>query len=200
MKRRLMFLLACLFVGVSQITAQNIKVTGSVISGEDGLPIVGASVLVKGTSNGTITNVDGQFTLPSVPVSAKTLQVSFVGMKTAEVAIKPDVRIILQSDAQNLDEVVVTAMGISRDKKALGYAVQDIKSDKLTQAGNSNLAGALQGKISGVDIKPSSGMPGASSHDPRSAFVFRRQYTALYHRRNGRDQHTRRQYWHTKQR
>lgn len=181
MKRRLMFLLACLFVGVSQITAQNIKVTGSVISGEDGLPIVGASVLVKGTSNGTITNVDGQFTLPSVPVSAKTLQVSFVGMKTAEVAIKPDVRIILQSDAQNLDEVVVTAMGISRDKKALGYAVQDIKSDKLTQAGNSNLAGALQGKISGVDIKPSSGMPGASSQITiRGARSFSGDNTPLY--------------------
>lgn len=181
MKKRLMFLFACFLVGVSQITAQNLKVIGSVISGEDGLPIVGASVLVKGTSQGTITNVDGNFTLPSVPNTAKTLIVSFVGLKTAEVAIKPEMRIVLQSDAQNLDEVVVTAMGISRDKKALGYAVQDVKSDKLTQAGNSSLAGALQGKISGVDIKPSSGMPGASSQITiRGARSFTGDNTPLY--------------------
>lgn len=181
MKRKLMFLLACLLIGVSEITAQNIKVTGSVVSGEDGLPVVGASVMIKGTSYGTITNADGEFTLSGVPSSAKTLIVSFVGLKTAEVAIKPDVRIVLQSDAQNLDEVVVTAMGISRDKKALGYAVQDIKSDKLTQAGNSNLAGALQGKISGVDIKPSSGMPGASSQITiRGARSFSGDNTPLY--------------------
>ncbi len=89
--------------------------------------------------------------------------ISYVGMQTQEVAIKPVIKIILQGSSQNLDEVIVTAMGISREKKALGYAVQDVKADKLTQASNSNLAGALQGKVAGLDIKPSSGMPGASS-------------------------------------
>lgn len=90
-------------------------------------------------------------------------------------------RVILQSDAQNLDEVVVTAMGISREKKALGYAVQDVKADKLTQAANSNLAGALQGKVSGLDIKPSSGMPGASSQITiRGARSFSGDNTPLY--------------------
>lgn len=181
MKRKLMVLLACFVVGVSQITAQNSKVTGSVISSEDGLPVVGASVLVKGTAQGTITDVDGNFTLSNLPSTAKTLTVSFVGLRTAEVPIKPEMRIVLQSDAQNLDEVVVTAMGISRDKKALGYAVQDVKSDKLNQAGNSSLAGALQGKISGVDIKPSSGMPGASSQITiRGARSFSGDNTPLY--------------------
>lgn len=181
MKRKLMLLLACFVVGVSQITAQNSKVTGSVISSEDGLPVVGASVLVKGTSQGTITDVDGRFTLSNLPNTAKTLTVSFVGLRTAEASIKPDMKIVLQPDAQNLDEVVVTAMGISRDKKALGYAVQDVKSDKLTQAGNSSLSGALQGKISGVDIKPSSGMPGASSQITiRGARSFSGDNTPLY--------------------
>ena len=92
------------------------------------------------------------------------MRVSYVGMISQDVSIKPGViKIVLKSDAKALDEVVVTAMGISREKKALGYAVQDVKSDQLTQAANSNLAGALQGKVSGLDVKPSSGMPGASS-------------------------------------
>ena len=95
--------------------------------------------------------------------SAKTLQISYIGMQTQEVAIKPNLRVVLKADAQKLDEVVVTAMGISREKKALGYAVQDVKSDALTRAANTDLAGALQGKVSGIDITPSSGMPGASS-------------------------------------
>ena len=84
-------------------------------------------------------------------------------MQTAEVAIAPVIKVILKTDAKALDEVVVTAMGISKEKKALGYAVQDVKGDKLTQASSSNLSSALQGKVSGVEISPSSGMPGASS-------------------------------------
>ena len=163
MKRKLMLLLACLFVGIGLVTAQTQKVTGVVISEEDGQPVVGASVLVKGTTLGTITDVDCNFNLSNVPSSAKTLQISYIGMQTQEVVIKPNLRVVLKADAQKLDEVVVTAMGISREKKALGYAVQDVKSDALTRAANTDLAGALQGKVSGIDITPSSGMPGASS-------------------------------------
>ena len=163
MKRKLMLLLACLFVGIGLVTAQTQKITGVVISEEDGQPVVGASVLVKGTTQGTITDVDGNFNLSNVPSSAKTLQISYIGMQTQEVVIKPNLKVVLKADAQKLDEVVVTAMGISREKKALGYAVQDVKSDALTRAANTDLAGALQGKVSGIDITPSSGMPGASS-------------------------------------
>ena len=158
MKRKLMLLLACLFVGIGLVTAQTQKVTGVVISEEDGQPVVGASVLVKGTTLGTITDVDGNFNLSNVPSSAKTLQISYIGMQTQEVIIKPTLKVILKADAQKLDEIVVTAMGISREKKALGYAVQDVKSDVLTRAANTDLAGALQGKVSGIDITPSSGM------------------------------------------
>ena len=103
-------------------------------------------------------------------------------MISQDVSIKPGIiKVVLKSDAKALDEVVVTAMGISREKKALGYAVQDVKSDQLTQAANSNLAGALQGKVSGLDVKPSSGMPGASSQITiRGARSFSGDNTPLY--------------------
>lgn len=162
MKKRLTVLLSACFI-VGMVMAQSSKVTGVVISEEDGLPVVGASVVIDGTSTGTITDFDGNFTL-EVPATAKNLSVSYIGMKTQTVPIKSGIlKITLLPDTQTLDEIVVTAMGISREKKALGYAVQDLKADKLVQASNSNLAGALQGKVSGMEITPSSGMPGASS-------------------------------------
>ena len=163
MEKKRMLLLACLFASISLVTAQTSRVTGTVMGEEDGLPVVGASVLVTGTTIGTITDIDGKFTLSDLPGSAKTLQISYIGMKPQEVAIKPELHIVLHPDAQQMEEVVVTAMGISREKKALGYAVQDIKADELSQGASTNLATALQGKVSGVDITPSSGMPGASS-------------------------------------
>lgn len=162
------------------MVAQNTKVAGSVISADDGLPVIGASIVVKGTMVGIVTDYDGNFTL-EVPSNGKVLIVSYVGMLTQEVPVSPNVRVVLKSDTQNLDEVVVTAMGISKEKKALGYAVQDVKGEKLTQAANSNLAGALQGKVSGLDIKPSSGMPGASSQITiRGARSFSGDNTPLY--------------------
>uniref|UniRef100_UPI003EC0FEDA SusC/RagA family TonB-linked outer membrane protein n=1 Tax=Parabacteroides goldsteinii TaxID=328812 RepID=UPI003EC0FEDA len=167
-------------IGISTVVAQNTKVEGSVISADDGLPVIGASIVVKGTMVGIVTDYDGNFTL-EVPSNGKVLIVSYVGMLTQEVPVSPNVRVVLKSDTQNLDEVVVTAMGISKEKKALGYAVQDVKGEKLTQAANSNLAGALQGKVSGLDIKPSSGMPGASSQITiRGARSFSGDNTPLY--------------------
>ena len=89
MKRKLMLLMTCLFIGIGLVNAQISKVTGTVISEEDGLPVVGASVVVKGTTNGTITDMDGKFTLTNVPSSAKTLMISFIGLRSQEVEIKP---------------------------------------------------------------------------------------------------------------
>ena len=158
-----MLLLTCLFVGICLVTAQTQKVTGTVISDEDGLPIVGASILVKGTSIGTITDIDGNFTLSNIPSDAKHLIVSYIGMQPKEVEIKPVVNVTLSSDSQLIDEVVVTAMGMKRDRKALGYAAQDLKAEQLNTDGTTSIASAIQGKLSGVDIRQSSGMPGASS-------------------------------------
>ena len=163
MKRKLMLLLACLFVGIGLVTAQTQKVTGVVISEEDGQPVVGASVLVKGTTLGTITDVDGNFNLSNVPSSAKTLQISYIGMQTQEVVIKPTLKVVLKSDSQNLDEVVVTAMGIKRSEKSLGYAVSSVKGDEITKARESNVLNSLSGKIAGLQIAQSSGTVGGSS-------------------------------------
>lgn len=142
---------------------QNITVKGVVTDASNGETIPAASVIVKGTSNGVITDLDGKYSI-SVPADA-ILVFSSVGYQSAEISIsgKDVVNCALAVSAEFLDEVVVTAMGISREKKALGYAVQDVKSEELVQAAATSLSGAIQGKLSGVDIVASSGMPGASA-------------------------------------
>ncbi|MCE2617019.1 SusC/RagA family TonB-linked outer membrane protein [Phocaeicola oris] len=164
MKERVLFVLTCLLLWTGLATAQTRRVTGVVISGDDGEPVIGASVLVKGTQMGTITNIEGEFTIPNVPATAKTLLVSYVGLKTAEVAISSErMTISLQSDDKVLDEVVITAMGISREKKSLGYAVQEVKADELTQAGSPSVTSSLSGKVAGVQVNQFGGTVGASS-------------------------------------
>ncbi|MDR1980422.1 MAG: carboxypeptidase-like regulatory domain-containing protein, partial [Tannerellaceae bacterium] len=162
MKRRWIYLLLCFITSIGFVTAQTTKVTGIVISAEDNEPVIGASIVAKGTTVGTVTDFDGSFSL-DVPASAKTLVISYIGMKSQEVAVAPRVSIVLETNALAIDEVVVTAFGISKEKKALGYAVQDVKADELTQAASTSLSSAIQGKISGIEVAPSSGMPGASA-------------------------------------
>ena len=158
MKRKLMLLLACLFVGIGLVTAQTQTVTGVVISEEDGQPVIGASVLVKGTQLGTITGVDGDFTLSNVPSSAKTLRVSFVGMQTQEVAIKPNVRVILKSDAEQLDEVVVVAYGTQK-ASTLTASVSSVRANALKDVPSASFDQMLQGRASGMSVTtPSAGV------------------------------------------
>lgn len=152
-------------MGASALLAQTNLITGTVISEVQAEgPIPGVTVQVKGTTIGAITDINGAYSI-SVPANATTLVFSYVGMKSQEIEISGQkvINCTLQSDMVGLNEVVVTAMGISREKKALGYAVQDVKSDQLTQAASTSIGSALQGKVSGVEISPSSGMPGASS-------------------------------------
>lgn len=161
MKKKLTSGLLLLAMSAGVASAQTSKVTGKVIA-EDGEPVIGAAIVVKGTTVGTVTDYDGNFTL-DVPANGKQLVISFVGMKSQEVMVSPRVNVTLSADTQDLDEVVVTAMGIKRDRKALGYAAQDLKSDELNKAGTTSLANAIQGKLTGVDIRQSSGAPGASA-------------------------------------
>ena len=158
-----MLLLACLFVGIGLVTAQTQKVTGVVISEEDGQPVIGASVLVKGTQIGAITNVDGDFTLLNVPSSAKTLQVSYIGMQTQEVAIKRNLKIVLKADAAMLDEVVVVAYGAAK-KSSLTGSVEIVKADQLSKVPVNSVDQALQGKAAGVQVTAATGRPGASAN------------------------------------
>jgi TonB-linked SusC/RagA family outer membrane protein len=159
--------------------AQNKQASGTVLD-ESGEPVIGASVIAKGTTVGTATDVDGKFSF-SIPESAGTLVVSYIGYHVVEVSASTNVKVTLAPDAKTLGEVVVTAFGISREKKALGYATQEVNSDVLSQAASTNLASALQGKVSGVDIIPSSGMPGASARITiRGARSFTGDNTPLY--------------------
>ena len=114
MMKKFTFILLCLVIGISTVVAQT-KVAGSVISADDGLPVIGASIVVKGTMVGTVTDYDGNFTL-EVPSNGKVLIVSYVGMLTQEVPVSPNVRVVLKSDTQNLDEVVVTWVSLKKRK------------------------------------------------------------------------------------
>ena len=161
MKKRFTFIMLFFFASISMVLAQTMKVTGTVTSGDDGEPIIGATILVKGTNIGTITDLDGKFSL-DVPEKNKILQISYVGMSMQEVAVKPQVTVVLQADVTDLDEVVVTALGLTREKKSLGYALQEVKSDELTKAGQLNVASSLAGKVAGVQITSAGGQVGAS--------------------------------------
>ena len=180
MEKRLFMFLAGLFLSIGIAVAQT-QVTGTVVSGEDGEPIVGASVKVSGTKTGTITDVDGKFAL-NVPEGTK-LVVTYLGMlpKTVNASVSGAMKIKLDPDNKVLDEVVVTAMGITREKKALGYASQVLDAKDLNTSGTSSLASAMQGKLTGVDIRTSSGAPGASAQIViRGARSFDGNNTPLY--------------------
>lgn len=160
-KRIHLFLLA-LAIGVIQGAAQVTTVRGIVTTEEDGEPVIGASVIVKGTSLGTVTDVNGRFELNGLPPSATRLLISYISLMAKEVAIAPQVSVTLKSDTHLLDEVVVTALGISREKKALGYTAQEVKQDALVQGKDNNLLNSLSGKIAGVRITNTQGDVGSS--------------------------------------
>lgn len=163
MKKKLLMMLFMLSFSISQVFAQASSVKGLVISEEDGLPVIGASVLVKGTTIGTITDFEGNFVLSGIPEENKTLVISYIGMQTQEVPVKSDIKVVLKSDSKLIDEVVVTAIGIKRSEKSLGYAVTSVKSDELTAARESNVLNSLSGKVAGLQIGSSSGTAGGSS-------------------------------------
>jgi len=160
-KRIHLFLLA-LAIGVIQGAAQVTTVRGIVTTEEDGEPVIGASVIVKGTALGTVTDVNGRFELSGLSPSATRLLISYISLMAKEVAIAPQVSVTLKSDTHLLDEVVVTALGISREKKALGYTAQEVKQDALVQGKDNNLLNSLSGKIAGVRITNTQGDVGSS--------------------------------------
>ncbi|TAF99078.1 MAG: SusC/RagA family TonB-linked outer membrane protein [Cytophagia bacterium] len=143
--------------------AQDRKVTGKVTAAEDGSPLPGVSVVVKGSSKGTNTSADGSFSIEA-PGSA-TLVFSFVGTTPQEVAIgnRTTVNVSLAADTKLLNEVVVTAQGIARDKKALAYAISSVKGSDLQQRSEPDPLRALSGKVPGVNITAGNGAPGAGT-------------------------------------
>ncbi|MEO5675328.1 MAG: SusC/RagA family TonB-linked outer membrane protein [Chitinophagales bacterium] len=142
--------------------AQNRTVTGTV-KDQQGEAVIGASVIVKGTTIGTYTDVNGNFSL-SVPPGSSALILKYLGYKSLETPLTASnvVNVTLEEDVLGLEEVVVTALGISTEKKKLAYAVQDVSGDQITAAGNNNTMTALTGKVAGLQVITASGAPGAS--------------------------------------
>ena len=150
-------LMALFLIGIGVAMAQT-QVQGTIVD-EQGEPVIGASVLVKGTTTGTVTNIDGEFAL-SAP-SNGTLVISYVGMQTMEVAVSPRIRVILRSDAELLDEVVVTGYGTFKKSSFTGSAAT-VNTDKLKDVPVTSVSDKLAGNVAGVQINSVSGQPGAT--------------------------------------
>lgn len=143
--------------------AQDKIISGLVTSQDDGLPLPGVSVRLKGSTVGTQTGAEGKY---SIRASAGgVLQFSFIGYVTKEVTVGASnvINVVLNADAKQLSEVVVTALGVSRERKALGYSATTVSTAEINKASPVNIVGGLQGKVAGVDISNTSGAPGGSS-------------------------------------
>lgn len=162
MKRCIFFLLLSV-LWISTSLAQ-VAVSGVVTGAEDNQPLPGVSVLIKGTQSGTITNVDGQYSI-TVPGTDAILEFSFVGMETQEVQVadQTTINISMSSGYLDLEEVVVTAVGITRTEKSLGYKVSTVDNEQLNSVRETSVLNSLAGKVSGVRINQQSGTVGGSS-------------------------------------
>ncbi|MDD2436883.1 MAG: SusC/RagA family TonB-linked outer membrane protein [Massilibacteroides sp.] len=151
-------LFVCTFVAHAQV-----NVTG-IVKDSNGEPLIGVNVIVKNAQQGTVTNLDGEFSL-DVSSTNTVLEFSYVGYKMQEIPLggKTYVSVILAEDTEVLDEVVVTALGIKREKKALGYAMQEIKTDAISEIKSPSVANLLQGKVAGVQISQSGAGLGSST-------------------------------------
>jgi TonB-linked SusC/RagA family outer membrane protein len=146
------------------VHSQSVQVTGTVRSQDDSSAIPGATVIVKGTTIGTITNLDGEYSL-EVPADAQALQFRFVGMKPKDIPFsgQQTINLYLEPDVYKMEEAVVTALGIRRESKALGYSATSVSSEEITKARDRSVLNSLQSKVAGVNISTASGAPGAST-------------------------------------
>jgi TonB-linked SusC/RagA family outer membrane protein len=163
MKKKLLMLFLSTFLLTVYAMAQQITVTGKVSSAEDKLGIPGASVRIKGTSTAVQSNINGVYSIKTKV--GDVLQFSYIGFERQEktVSAATTVDVVLKQDAKSLSEVVVTALGIKRDKRTLAYSVQTVKGDDLRDANQSNIINGLQGQIAGAQITSSGGSPGLPS-------------------------------------
>jgi len=164
MKKLLQSLFVVILFAISA-KAQNRTITGTVTAKDDGLPLPGVSVKIQNSKLGTSTDGAGKYTL-NVPAGTVTLEFSYLGFLpvTKSIGQSNVVSVALVSDTKQLTEVVVTALGVSRTKRDLGYATQNVKGDQLVDKGDGNVLNALQGKVAGVEITGASGSAGASTN------------------------------------
>jgi len=165
MRKFTLILALLLIAGLQGVFAQTRVITGTVTSSEDKQPIPGVTLVVPGTTIGTNTGADGKYVL-AIPTKYTTLSFSYVGMKTKLVTIgtATTLDVVMDNDVMNMDEVVVTAIGVPRETKALSYSVQNVTSDDIAKAGQTDMINSIQGKVSDVQIVSSSGTAGAASY------------------------------------
>ncbi|MCK5693928.1 MAG: SusC/RagA family TonB-linked outer membrane protein, partial [Bacteroidales bacterium] len=165
MKRFVFVLSLLLFAGFNLLQAQDVQVSGSVTSADDGSALPGVSVVVRGTTIGAVTDFEGNYSI-TVPDASGTLVFSFVGMLSQEIPIegRTMINIVLESSATALDEVVVTALGMTRTEKSLGYSVQSVEAEEISKANTTDVINSISGRTAGVQITSSSGSPGASTY------------------------------------
>ncbi|NDK54635.1 SusC/RagA family TonB-linked outer membrane protein [Pontibacter fetidus] len=164
MKKLLLLSLVLMFTLAQQAFAQGRTVSGTVTDQANGQALPGVAVIVQGTSVGTSTNVDGAYTI-NVPAGSNTLEFRYIGYQTVTRAIgnAATINVTMSADAKQLQEVVVTAFGIEKEEKALSYSVQQLEGETVSKAGQPNVTNAIQGKVAGVIVRQSSGLPGSSS-------------------------------------
>ncbi|NOY48130.1 MAG: SusC/RagA family TonB-linked outer membrane protein, partial [Chlorobi bacterium] len=163
MKTKFSGILTLLLAFVVQFTFAQEKTISGTISDQSGMPLPGVNIIVKGTSNGTQSDFDGNYTI-NASVGA-VLTFTYVGLKTVEITVgsSSTINVTMEEDASVLDEVVVTAFGIKKEKRSVGYAVQEVAAETIINSGASNVLDALSGKSSGVQITRSSGSAGGGS-------------------------------------
>lgn len=161
MGKKIFSVMLTLVLGMSMAFAQTRTVTGTVTSAEDGQPVIGASVFVKGATNvGVVTDLDGKFVLNGVPTSATTLVVSSIGMITKEVPVAAVVNVVLDADSEVLEEAVVTIAYGAAKKSTLTGAISQVNSESIQTRPASNVATVLEGSVSGVQVNSTYGAPG----------------------------------------
>lgn len=161
--KRITSLLVCFAMFGLSVLAQDVQITGKVTSADDGSILPGVSVVVKGTTIGTTSNINGEYSI-STTLDA-TLVFSFIGMKSQEIEIggQTSIDVAMEMDVTGLEEVVVTALGQTKAQKSLGYSVQSVATEEISRANNSDMINSINGRTAGVQITSSSGTPGAST-------------------------------------
>ena len=158
MKRLLLFLVA--FAAIASTAIAQVSVVRGSVQDENGEPLAGVSILVKGTQVGTVTDIDGTFNLRGIPANAQTLVVSFIGMETLEIPVQPQVFVTMSPDSEALEEAVVTIAYGAAKRSTLTGAIASVGSEKLENRPTSSVTSALEGTVTGVQVNSTIGNPG----------------------------------------
>ncbi|MFA9372228.1 MAG: SusC/RagA family TonB-linked outer membrane protein [Labilibaculum antarcticum] len=180
MKKMIGLFVLLIFMGLQVVTAQSKQISGTITSAEDGLGMPGVSVVLKGTTIGASTDIDGRYSLEAK--STDVLLISFVGMVTQEIKVgdKTVINVVMETESIGVDEVVVTALGITKEKKSLGYAVQEVGGDNVSTAKDNSFISSLSGRVSGLSVKKSGQIGGSVNAIIRGSNSFTGNNQALF--------------------